>query len=68
MVPNQFTDVAERKRRRGSERLDWSRRDLQYYWSMPENRLWSFGLELESGTPLRRGASRKFYKERDVVN
>jgi len=65
VVPNQFTDVAERNGATGlnaSTGLD----ETQYFWSMPENRLelWAW---LESGR-LSDTVAREFYKERDVVN
>ena len=64
VVPNQFTDVAERN---GAEGLNASTGldETMYYWSMPENRLelWAW---LESGR-LSDTVPREFYKERDVV-
>jgi predicted Zn-dependent peptidase len=64
VVPNQFTDVAERNGAAGlnaSTGLD----QTMYFWSMPENRLelWAW---LESGR-LSDVVPREFYKERDVV-
>jgi len=64
VVPNQFTDVAERSGATGlnaSTGMD----ETQYFWSMPENRLelWAW---LESGR-LSDTVPREFYKERDVV-
>ena len=64
VVPNQFTEVAERNGATGlnaSTGLD----ETMYYWSMPENRLelWAW---LESGR-LSDAVPREFYKERDVV-
>jgi predicted Zn-dependent peptidase len=64
VVPNQFTDVAERNGAAGlnaSTGLD----ETMYFWSMPENRLelWAW---LESGR-LSDVVPREFYKERDVV-
>jgi predicted Zn-dependent peptidase len=64
VVPNQFTEVAERNGATGlnaSTGLD----ETMYYWSMPENRLelWAW---LESGR-LSDVVPREFYKERDVV-
>jgi len=64
VIPNQFTDVAERNGAAGvnaSTALD----ETEYFWSMPENRLelWAW---LESGR-LADVAPREFYKERDVV-
>jgi predicted Zn-dependent peptidase len=65
VVPNQFTDVAERN---GAEGLnaETGLDETIYFWSMPENRLelWAW---LESGR-LSDVVSREFYKERDVVN
>ncbi|MGA7830233.1 MAG: pitrilysin family protein [Terracidiphilus sp.] len=65
VVPNQFTDVAERN---GAEGLnaETGLDDTMYFWSMPENRLelWAW---LESGR-LADVVPREFYKERDVVN
>jgi predicted Zn-dependent peptidase len=64
VVPNQFTEVAERN---GAEGLnaETGLDDTQYYWSMPENRLelWAW---LESSR-LSDTVPREFYKERDVV-
>jgi len=64
VVPNQFTEVAERNGATGLNAqtgLD----ETMYYWSMPENRLelWAW---LESGR-LSDVVPREFYKERDVV-
>jgi len=64
VVPNQFTEVAERNGTSGLNAqtgLD----ETMYYWSMPENRLelWAW---LESGR-LADVVPREFYKERDVV-
>ena len=64
VVPNQFTDVAERNGAEGVNAytaLD----ETVYFWSMPENRLelWAW---LESGR-LADVVPREFYKERDVV-
>jgi predicted Zn-dependent peptidase len=65
VVPNQFTDVAERN---GAEGLnaETGLDQTMYFWSMPENRLelWAW---LESGR-LADVVPREFYKERDVVN
>jgi predicted Zn-dependent peptidase len=65
VIPNQFTDVAERN---GAEGLNAQTGldETIYFWSMPENRLelWAW---LESGR-LADVAPREFYKERDVVN
>ncbi|MGO9318287.1 MAG: M16 family metallopeptidase [Terracidiphilus sp.] len=64
VIPNQFTDVAERN---GAEGLnaETALDDTMFFWSMPENRLelWAW---LESGR-LADVAPREFYKERDVV-
>jgi predicted Zn-dependent peptidase len=64
VVPNQFTDVAERN---GATSLnaETSLDNTEYFWSMPENRLelWAW---LESGR-LSDTVPREFYKERDVV-
>jgi len=64
VIPNQFTEVAERNGAAGlnaSTGLD----DTLYYWSMPENRLelwaWMESSRLADTVP------REFYKERDVV-
>ena len=64
VIPNQFTEVAERNGANGlnaATGLD----ETEYYWSMPENRLelWAW---LESGR-LADVVPREFYKERDVV-
>ena len=65
VIPNQFTDVAERN---GAEGLnaETGLDDTMYFWSMPENRLelWAW---LESSR-LSDTVPREFYKERDVVN
>ena len=64
VVPNQFTEVAERN---GANDLnaETGLDQTEYYWSMPENRLqlWAW---LESGR-LADVVPREFYKERDVV-
>jgi predicted Zn-dependent peptidase len=64
VIPNQFTDVAERN---GAEGLnaETGLDETMYFWSMPENRLelWAW---LESGR-LSDVVPREFYKERDVV-
>ena len=64
VIPNQFTDVAERNGAHGlnaSTGLD----QTMYFWSMPENRLelWAW---LESSR-LSDAVPREFYKERSVV-
>jgi predicted Zn-dependent peptidase len=64
VVPNQFTDIAERN---GAEGLnaETGLDETQYFWSMPENRLelWAY---MESSR-LADAVPREFYKERDVV-
>ncbi|HEY3626328.1 MAG TPA: pitrilysin family protein [Terracidiphilus sp.] len=64
VVPNQFTEVAERN---GAEGLNAQTGldDTMYFWSMPENRLelWAW---LESSR-LADTVPREFYKERNVV-
>ena len=64
VIPNQFTDVAERN---GAEGLnaETGLDDTSYFWSMPENRLelWAW---LESSR-LADVVPREFYKERSVV-
>src|SRR6202789_575779 len=64
VVPNQFTDIAERN---GAEGLNAQTGldETQFFWSMPENRLelWAY---LESSR-LADTVPREFYKERDVV-
>jgi predicted Zn-dependent peptidase len=64
VIPNQFTDVAERNGAHGLN-AETGLDDTQYFWSMPENRLelWAW---LESGR-LSDTVPREFYKERDVV-
>ena len=64
VIPNQFTDVAERNGAEGVN-AETGLDDTQYFWSMPENRLelWAW---LESGR-LADAVPREFYKERDVV-
>ena len=64
VIPNQFTDVAERNGAHGLNAqtgLD----ETMYFWSMPENRLelWAW---LESSR-LADTVPREFYKERSVV-
>jgi len=65
VVPNEFTDVAERNGATGLN-AETGLDDTHYFWSMPENRLelWAW---LESGR-LADTVPREFYKERDVVN
>ena len=64
VVPNQFTDIAERN---GAEGLNAQTGldETEYFWSMPENRLelwaWMESSRLADTVP------REFYKERDVV-
>jgi len=64
VIPNQFTDVAERN---GAEGLNaqTGMDETMFFWSMPENRLelWAW---LESAR-LSDTVPREFYKERDVV-
>ena len=64
VVPNQFTDIAERN---GAEGLnaETGLDNTMYFWSMPENslELWAY---MESGR-LADTVPREFYKERDVV-
>ena len=64
VIPNQFTDIAERN---GAEGLnaETGLDNTQFFWSMPQNRLelWAY---LESSR-LADTVPREFYKERDVV-
>jgi len=64
VIPNQFTEVAERNGATGLN-AETGMDDTMYYWSMPENRLqlWAW---LESSR-LADTVPREFYKERDVV-
>lgn len=64
VVPNQFTEVAERNGANGLN-AETGLDETEYFWSMPENRLqlWAW---LESGR-LADVVPREFYKERDVV-
>jgi len=64
VIPNQFTDVAERNGAQGLN-AETGLDDTMYFWSMPENRLelWAW---LESAR-LADVVPREFYKERDVV-
>ena len=64
VVPNQFTDVAERNGAHGLN-AETGLDDTMYFWSMPENRLelWAW---LESSR-LADTVPREFYKERSVV-
>ena len=64
VIPNQFTEVAERNGAHGLN-AETGLDSTMYYWSMPENRLelWAW---LESGR-LSDAVPREFYKERDVV-
>jgi predicted Zn-dependent peptidase len=64
VIPNQFTEVAERNGAHGLN-AETGLDDTVYFWSMPENRLelWAW---LESGR-LAETVPREFYKERDVV-
>ncbi len=64
VVPNQFTEVAERNGAAGLN-AETGLDQTEFFWSMPENRLelWAW---LESGR-LADVVPREFYKERDVV-
>jgi predicted Zn-dependent peptidase len=64
VIPNQFTEVAERNGASGLNAFT-ALDETVYFWSMPENRLelWAW---LESGR-LADVVPREFYKERDVV-
>jgi predicted Zn-dependent peptidase len=64
VIPNQFTDVAERNGATGLN-AGTGMDETIYFWSMPENHLelWAW---LESGR-LADAVPREFYKERDVV-
>jgi predicted Zn-dependent peptidase len=64
VIPNQFTDVAERNGAHGLN-AQTGQDDTMYFWSMPENRLelWAW---LESSR-LANTVPREFYKERSVV-
>jgi predicted Zn-dependent peptidase len=64
VVPNQFTEVAERNGATGLNAFT-ALDETVFFWSMPENRLqlWAW---LESGR-LADTVPREFYKERDVV-
>lgn len=64
VIPNQFTEVAERNGATGLN-AETGLDNTEYFWSMPENRfeLWAW---LESGR-LADVVPREFYKERDVV-
>src|SRR5208283_2913684 len=64
VIPNQFTDIAERNGAEGIN-AETGLDDTQFFWSMPENRLelWAY---LESNR-LADTVPREFYKERDVV-
>ena len=64
VIPNQFTDVAERNGAHGLN-AQTGQDDTMYFWSMPENRLelWAW---LESSR-LADAVPREFYKERSVV-
>jgi len=65
VVPNQFTEIAERNGATGLN-AETGLDETEFYWSMPENRLelWAY---MESGR-LSHTVPREFYKERDVVN
>jgi predicted Zn-dependent peptidase len=64
VIPNQFTDVAERNGAHGLN-AGTGQDDTSFFWSMPENRLelWAW---LESSR-LADTVPREFYKERSVV-
>jgi predicted Zn-dependent peptidase len=64
VIPNQFTEVAERNGASGLN-AETGLDETMYFWSMPENRLelWAW---LESSR-LADVVPREFYKERDVV-
>jgi len=64
VIPNQFTEVAERSGATGLN-AETGLDETEYFWSMPENRLelWAW---LESSR-LADTVPREFYKERDVV-
>ena len=64
VIPNQFTEVAERNGAHGLN-AETGLDNTMYFWSMPENRLelWAW---LESAR-LSDTVPREFYKERDVV-
>ena len=64
VIPNQFTDIAERNGEEGLN-AETGLDETMYYWSMPENRLelWAY---MESSR-LADVVPREFYKERDVV-
>src|SRR5580658_6708523 len=64
VIPNQFTDVADRNGAHGLNAFT-ALDETVYFWSMPENRLelWAW---LESGR-LADVVPREFYKERDAV-
>ena len=64
VVPNQFTEVAERNGANGLN-AQTGQDETMFFWSMPENRLelWAW---LES-TRLVNTVPREFYKERSVV-
>jgi len=64
VVPNEFTDIAERNGEEGLN-AETGLDETMYYWSMPENRLelWAY---MESSR-LADVVPREFYTERDVV-
>lgn len=64
VIPNQFTDIAERNGAHGLN-ASTSEDETVYFWAMPENRLelWAW---LESSR-LYDVVPREFYKERSVV-
>jgi predicted Zn-dependent peptidase len=65
VIPNQFTELAERNGEEGLN-AETGLDETIFYWSMPENRLelwaWMESSRLADVVP------REFYKERDVVN
>ncbi len=64
VIPNQFTEIADRNGEEGLN-AETGLDSTSFYWSMPENRLelWAY---LESSR-LADTVPREFYKERDVV-
>jgi predicted Zn-dependent peptidase len=64
VIPNQFTEIADRNGEEGLN-AETGLDETIFYWSMPENRLqlWAY---LESSR-LSDTIPREFYKERDVV-
>src|ERR1017187_10333426 len=64
VIPNQFTDVAERNGATGVN-ASTAQDETKYFWSMPENRL-ELCARLESSR-LADPVPREFFKEHDVV-